>query len=452
MYQKIKEEERTTSKTECEIDVSCYPLLPLKLWIYLLLCFPSFLRIALMPSFATDRTRSSFASPMHERETMNPQSGNAYNYNSNPHASMDEYKEPPSGIFRTQTNYTNSSMDEKNRYGADVQSVHSIPPVYAQQGYSRSIHTSPGDLSGATLFPGQNESEDDTHNIDNNHDNHAGNNAPVHQMLANINTSLSSFKPVPPPGSRSAAPPRVEEPSYPPRMQSHGAMTTSNGQDRSQRYKGDSQQQQQRQQQYYAQDQYQPRQRTYSRNEPSQQQQRQPNAYSSRNGPTSPSYSDGTSIASGRSRNGGSTVTKPVVQDYFSSPEGSANRNNAAAAAAVTAGREPLSPTYQSRYRMPPQNRNRAMSPPLPAAAAVAPASHQQTYHNPCAAFAEDNNGNYNSYNAYTDQYPAGRGNNYDQQQQQQRQRQYEQAYQSRQQQQQYQEEYSPPYNSYRQY
>lgn len=167
-------------------------------------------------SFDLGRTRSSFASPMHERETMQPQSATNFNFNNGPQGTMDQYKEgPPQGIFRTDTSYTDSSM-EKGRFG-DAQSVHSIPPAYAtshhanaNQGYARSIHhTAAGDLSGATLLDAPSASS---------HDNHDSNNAPIHQMLSNVNTALSSFKPVPPPGSRQVAPPRVEEPSYPPRM------------------------------------------------------------------------------------------------------------------------------------------------------------------------------------------------------------------------------------------
>lgn len=395
-------------------------------------------------------TRSSFASPMHERETLQPHTASAFNYN-NANDYTHEYKEPAPGIFRTDTSYTNSSM-EKNRYGADAQSVHSIPPVYAPHSngtrdFSRSAHTAPGDMSGATLINGQSGSEISHDNYDN-----------LHQILPSNNTSLSSFKAVAPPGSRAVASARAEELSYPPR-QSHGVATAhiTPGTPVSD-HKQQSRQPQRQQRQEYEEglsQQYQygqeERQRSYSRNGPLQQQQQHP-VYQTLSGPTSPSYSDASGAAGGRDRGEQvdaypSTIQAPapVAQDYFSSPEGSANRN-AAATDYGGVGRQPLSPTSQSasashRYRMPPQNRHpsaqRAMSPP-------ASVSQQAVYHNPYAASVQGNDNG-------PDPYSAGRGDSQQQQQQY-----YNQAYsqnnghhQDRQHQQQ---DYSRSYNDYRQY
>lgn len=383
---------------------------------------------------------------MHERETMQPGSANAYSFNT-AHESMDDFKGSSPGIFRTDTGYTNSSI-EKSRYGADVQSVHSIPPSYGH-GNARSLHQHPGDLSGATLLDAPAGSV-------NSYDNHETDEVPVHHMLSNVNTGLSSYKAVPPPGSRTVAPPKVEELSYPPRMPSQTAM----GQERSgtpasaRRQQYQAQDQQNRQYEDEHQQQHQPDHRSYSRNGASQQQV----AYNSQHGPISPSYSDGTSV-SGRSRQGRGEAYVPqqqqqqAPQDYFSPRDGTPNNTN----------REPLSPSYHSqngsvpaqnagaahRYRMPPQNRNhgsqRAISPPVP--------SSQAGYQNPYAAFAVDDCDDGSLYS-------AGQGSQHHRQQPD-RQRQYQDSqsydqqdtyYQEGQYRQEQQQDYSPSYNAYRQY
>lgn len=405
---------------------------------------------------------------------MQPQSANAFNFN-DPHASAmggSEYEKPGSGgsggsmgVYRTETNYTNGSM-EKTRGGvyADAQSVHSIPPAYAngghgQQGYhnNNNNHNNAGDMSGATLFGDEDGSNADGHQ-------------PIHHMLTNVNTGLSSFKPVPPPGSKSAPMPRVDESSYPPRIQSHDAMR---GQERSgtplsargqqQQYADQQQHQQQSSRhQYYQQDQYQQQQqqppppRSYSRNGPSNQQQQSPYS-NNRHVPPSPACSQATS-GSGRSRHEEAYAATP--QDYFTpregtiptSPTGPVQQYPAQAAAGATTG-------AGHRYRMPPQSR-RAQSPPIndPAAA----------YHNPYAAFAQDDD------DATSNAHPAGQGaytadyRNEARQQQQQQPQYRQQRQDSYQGQQQYddsdsyfpaqsrhqpqQESYSAPYNNYRRY
>lgn len=405
---------------------------------------------------------------------MQPQSANAFNFN-DPHASAmggSEFEKPGSGggggggmgVYRTETNYTNGSM-EKTRGGVytDAQSVHSIPPAYAngghgQQGYhNNNNHNNAGDMSGATLFGDEDENINNT------------NGQPVHSMLANVNTGLSSFKPVPPPGSKPAPIPRVDEPSYPPRMQSHDAMT---GQERSgtpssargqqQQYADQQQHQQSSRQQYYQQDHYhqqqqqqQQQQRSYSRNGPSNQQQQSPYS-NNRHVPPSPAYSQATS-GSGRSRHEEAYAATP--QDFFTpregttptSPTGAVQQYPAQAATNTSSG-------AGHRYRMPPQSR-RAQSPPIndPAAA----------YHNPYAAFAQDDDATSNAYPAGQGDHTADYRNEARQQQQQQpqyrqqrqdsyqRQKQYDDSdsyfpAQSRHQPQQ--ESYSAPYNNYRRY
>lgn len=409
----------------------------------------------------TNRTRSSFASPMHERETMQPHSGNAFNFNDPQYQMQAEYAEKNgsseggNGVYRTDTNYTNGSMEKSRGIYADAQSVHSIPPAYTNAGQAHNHHqnynnyrSEAGDLSGATLLDGNSglrPSED-------------GNtaNQPVHHMLANVNTGLSSFKPVPPPGSKPAPMPRVEEPSYPPRMQSQNA--NAMGQERSgtppSARRGQHQPQQQynqQQQQYTPRDhQYQQQQQqSYSRNSPSHQQQQ----YSSHNAnnrhvPPSPAYSQST-LASTRNNRYDDDFASP--QAFYTpsdrtptSPNGPLQHPSPAATSAVSGAGH--------RYRQPPQNRNnRPQSPPINPAAA---------YQNPYAAFAAEDG---NAYHAepgqgYADHRGDARHQQYRAQQHhhQQQQQQYDAAdsyfpAQTRQQPHQ-QQSYGAAYDSYRQY
>lgn len=439
--EKVKEKERARCSSECEIDVSYWSLSSTEAQ-----STRAFCRNMLIFLYSRDvyRTRSSFASPMHERETMQPQSANAFTNFGNP--SMDDY-EKPNGVYRTETNYTNGSM-EKGRFNnayADAQSVHSIPPAYShnngqQQRGDRGAAGDAANMSGATLLNASTNSQSSAAE-------HV-NGAAAHPMLAGINTTLSSFKPVPPPGSKPAAPAqqsRQDEPSYPPRMQSQNAIY----QERSGTPSSARRQQQQWSQDDYAHQQQQQDSRSYSRNGPSQQQQQ----YNPRHVPPSPAYSNATS-GSGRSRQGEAYASP---QDYFTPREDSVDSNYARAMS-------PTSPTgaqYQQgaghRYRQPPQNRSQYQPAPPSAVAQGYPDQQQSrqrvhspsnAYQNPYAAFAEDDTA---SLASQGNAYPAGQAQYNDYRNERRQQQQYQNQGYSSQQSQYQQDSYFPEQSRYQQ-
>jgi hypothetical protein len=416
---------------------------------------------------------------MHERETMQPNSANAYNF-----ANVDTYKshQGPGGAPMSQPdgNVSFSSIDKGN-YGMDARSVHSVPPAYGHgQKNHQNHYNHPADESDTTLINGPPSS-----------DGHGGDGNTIHPMLANVNTGLSSFKPVSPesmgshplpsvpvvaapllPSRQESRQERQRQDSYPPpRMQSQspqqyersGTPQSSARQQPQQQLDGAYQQQQNMQ--------------PYSRNGPSRQQQQQgpryargqgPAAQDYRQAPPSPAYSAST-LASPRPIRDRNDTSSPGSDDYFTPMgqaygQGYANDQQQYQQGYPSRALSPVSPPPIAgqtqpagghRYRMPPQNRNTHHYQQQQNQMAYE-GQHQtrnQSYQNPYAAFAEDEG---SSPPAAAAAAAAGQGGyEYEPQSQQRQPRQQQQQQQPYRRHQQAQDGYFPPqpenqYNKYR--
>lgn len=259
---------------------------------------------------------------------------------------MNEH-ENPAGISRQREMEHNNSSVEEESFGtsANVHTLHSIPPAYANgehQGNARALHDNhnhhqkAADMSGTTPSNALTSSSSSRHNHPN---------VPVHLMLGKNNTSPSRSEHVPPvASSMTAVPSRVVGLSYPPMVYS-GSVAADVGsqiqagtpisarrqqqiqQDCRSQYGHETNHQHYQQQEYQHYQHYQPQQMSYSPDGLFQQEQRQHLANSNKYGRISPTYPSRT-FASDGSRQAGAYATS------HQSPE--------------NADRELLSPTPQT--------------------------------------------------------------------------------------------------------